>query len=264
MEFLGALIKLFETKHQLFILALGAIFLLVAAIDGDVSIGDTLIPIDQSLDKLLVVTGMAFLILGFFLLMASPLIPANTSKQSSGDLSQSGENKRAFLVQKQQLDDLNQTLEKIEKLTTEKEDYISQNVQRIIRDVGSTLIEIRERPKRTLALLEWMGDHKKEWLNSIPESVYKKIGREKRKLFLSDIAAYLDLLEQNIRTGRFGSPRKVGLTRNVNDITPYLESMSAIEKQAIADIDKVDIRVLGSEERATFYRYLDRLIRDIQ
>lgn len=259
-----AFAKLFETRYQLFVILIGAIFLLTAALNGDISIGGVAIPIDQTYDKILGRSGIAFFIIAFFLIFIGSFIQiSETAEKHTEEIDQSGSNGSIFLHQKQQINDLDRTLKQIEELTAGEDDYVSQSVQGIIRKVGQTLIEIRERPKRLELLVKWIEKHKKDWIKQIPKSAHKQVSWRKKRLFFSELEAHIDLLKDNIESGKFGVPEKVGLTRHISDPTPYIRSMSMIEKLASKDLDKADPNVLGGDERAVFFRYMRRLIQDI-
>lgn len=265
MESVGALAKLFETRYPLCILIVGALFFLIATLSGDLSVGNIVIPIDQKYDNILLGTGCFLVIAALLLFFLSPFLqaPITRVKQTS-EAAREGFNGRIFLQQKQQINDLDEALKRVDELTANQEDYVSRNVQTIIKSVGQTLIEIRDRPKRTALLVQWIDDNKEKWIKEVPNSAYKKIKWRNKKLFFSEIEAHLDLLKNNISRGKYSSPRKVGLTRHINDLTPYISSMGEIETLATRDLDKEDYIVLGGDERSTFFRYFRRLLNDMQ
>lgn len=269
MKSIDTFAKILEFKYpsvivSLLFVILGAAFLLISALDGNVTVGSVSISIDPDYDGILLKTGFAFVMLAFLPILIGAFAKDSTSRENqSTDRNSTSNNGRVLVRQKQQIDDLNKALENIDKLTADQNDYVSKAVQSILHTIGQTLVEIRERPRRLDLLGQWIEERKNYWIKNIPKSAYKKIRWSKKGLFFSEMEAHINLLKENILRGRFHSPRKVGISRHLSDPTPYIRSLAEIEKLALEDLYKTDPNILGGDERATFVRYMRRFIEDM-
>lgn len=269
MKSIGLFTKLFEFKYPAVLLSLsfiilGAVFLLVSALDGPLRVGIFSIPIDPDYDAILLRTAYLLIGLSFLpLIFTSRVTMSGSGKNQLKGSHEAGNNARVLMVQKQQINDLNKALKDIDQLTSDQNDYVSKTVQSILHTIGQTLVEIRERPRRLDLLGHWIEERKKHWIKKIPKTAYKKVGWGKKTTFFTEIEAHLDLLKENILRGRFYSPRKVNISRHISDPTPYIRSLGEIEKLALEELEQVDPNILGGDERATFIRYIRRFIEDM-
>lgn len=268
MRSLEAIIKLFEPRYLLLttIILIGALFFLVAATDGNISIKSVSISLDQNYDNVLFNTGIIFFVVAFFLVIVSTFISSASTvkeKKISQELNHPNANSKLFLDQQQQISDLNAAIKNIDQLTSKQDDFVSENIQKILHSISRTLIENQSRPKRLDLLIGWIEENQDDWVKRIPRSAYRKVKWYKQRLFFSELESHINLLKKNIAGGKYGSPRKLGIPRHIADPTPYINSLSELERLATKDLEKIDPNVLGGSERATFFRYLQRLIKNL-